>query len=91
MHRDRTPKMLRLATSSPGEVTLLQRIQNVVRRGRVQTLVADRMVLDQSTLPVPPDTVFIDRSASAVERQPVQPIFQSEKIVLQRVRLPQPA
>jgi len=37
------------------------------------------------------DTLFIDCTASAVEFRPAVPVFQPERIVLQMVRLPQPA
>jgi hypothetical protein len=93
---DRKPTMFHLATVSPDEVDLLRRIRQVIRLGRVQALEADRMVLDQGTLPVAADTVFIDCTASAVDAslaasRPPQPIFQGDRIVLQLVRLPQPA
>jgi len=87
----RTPTMFHLATISPGEVEVLRRIRDVVRLGRVQRLAADHMVLDQGRVPVAPDTLFIDCTASAVEPRPVQPVFQGERIVLQMLRLPQPA
>ena len=91
IHRDHTPTMFHLATIAPGEVQVLQRISDVVRLGRVQRLAADHMQLGRGRVPVAPDTLFIDCTASAVEPRPVQPIFQGDKIVLQLLRLPQPA
>ena len=93
---DRKPTMFHLATVSAGEVDLLRRIHQVIRLGHVRALEAGRMVLDQGTLPVAADTVFIDCTASAVDAslaasRPPQPIFQGDRIVLQLVRLPQPA
>jgi hypothetical protein len=92
----RRPTMFHLATVSPGEVELLRRIRNVVRLGRVQALEAGRMVLDQGTVSTTTDTLFIDCTASAVDAtmattRPPQPIFQGDRVVLQLVRLPQPA
>jgi hypothetical protein len=92
----RKPTMFHLATVSAGEVEVLRRIRQVIRLGRVRALEAGRMVLDQGTLPVAADTVFIDCTASAVDAslaasRPPQPIFQGGRIVLQLVRLPQPA
>ncbi|MBK7260426.1 MAG: NAD(P)/FAD-dependent oxidoreductase [Rubrivivax sp.] len=87
----RTPTMFHLATIAPGEVELLRRIRNVVRLGRVQRIAPDRVTLEHGQLPVAPDTLFIDCTASAVEPRPTQPIFQGDQIVLQLVRLPQPA
>lgn len=91
IHRDHTPSMFHLATLSPAEAEVLQRIHQVIRLGRVQSLAADHMVLDQGRVPVAAGTLFIDCTASAVEPRPLQPIFQGNQIVVQLVRLPQPA
>ena len=89
--RDHTPTMFHLATIAPAELAVLQRIRQVIRMGRVQGIAADHMVLEQGRVPVAADTLFVDCTASAVEPRPSQPIFQEGKIVLQIVRLPQPA
>ncbi len=92
IHRDHTPTMFHLATITPGEVEVLRRIDNVIRLGRVQNIHPDHMLLDHGRVAVAPDTLFVDCTASAVEPRPMQPIFQGDnKIVLQLVRLPQPA
>jgi NAD(P)-binding Rossmann-like domain len=91
IHREHTPEMFHLATIAPGEVLVLQRIRDVIRLGRVQRLAADHMQLEQGRVPVGPDTLFIDCTASAVEPRPLQPFFRGEKIVLQMLRLAQPA
>ena len=88
--RSRMPGMFHLATLSTGEVEQLRRIEDVIRLGRVQALHADRLVLDQGSVALAPDTLSIDCTASAVEPRPLQPIFQGRRIVLQMVRLPQP-
>lgn len=91
IHRDRMPAMFHLATVSPAEVEVLRSVRDVVRLGRVRRLAADHMELDQGRVAVGPDTLFIDCSASAVEPRPLQPVFQGDRIVLQMLRLPQPA
>ncbi len=91
IHADRAPTMFHLATVTPGEVDVLRRIQNVIRLGRVQALAADHMQLVQGRVAVEPGALFIDCTASAVEPRPMLPVFQGDKIVLQMVRLPQPA
>ena len=83
--------MFHLATVSPAEVEVLQRIRQVIRMGRVQNIAADHMLLDQGRVAVAADTLFIDCTASAVEPRPMQPMFQGDRIVPQLVRLPQPA
>jgi hypothetical protein len=49
------------------------------------------MVLEQGTRATAPGTLFIDCTASAVERRPPVPVFQPGLIVPQMVRVPQPA
>ena len=96
IHPEREPTMFHLATVSPQEVQVLRRIHNVIRLGRAQALEPGRLVLDQGTVPMPADTLYIDCTASAVDAtlahaRPAQPIFQDRRIALQLVRLPQPA
>jgi hypothetical protein len=83
--------MFHFATLAPAEAEVLRRIRNVIRLGRVQALETDQMVLEQGRVPVERDTLFIDCTASAVDFLPTQPIFQDSRIVLQIVRMPQPA
>ncbi len=91
IHRDRLPTMFHLATISPGEVDELRRIEQVIRLGRVRRIEPHQMVLEHGEVPVAEGTLFIDCTASAVEPRPAQPIFQDGRIVIQLVRLPQPA
>jgi hypothetical protein len=86
----RRPTMFHLATISEGEVAALRRIGDVVRKGRVREVRADALVLDEGVVPLPPGTVGVDCTASAVERRPTRPIFDGDRIVLQIVRLPLP-
>ncbi|WP_326538824.1 NAD(P)-binding protein [Pseudorhodoferax sp.] len=87
---DRMPAMFHFATVSAAEVALLRGIHQVVRLGHVQALEPARVVLEQGELPVAPDTLFIDCTASALTHRPPQPIFQDGRIVLQVVRMPLP-
>lgn len=87
----RTPAMFHLATVSTREVDVLRSIRDVIRLGRVTALEVGCMVLDRGSVAVEPNTLFVDCTASAVEHRPHQVIFQDDRIVLQMVRLPQPA
>lgn len=87
----RMPGMFHLATVSPAEVQVLRSIRNVVRLGRVQALAADHMLLDGGRVDVQPASLYVDCTASAVDFRPPQTVFQGTKIVLQMLRLPQPA
>jgi hypothetical protein len=91
IHTDQTPSMFHLATVTPGEVELLRSIGHVIRKGRVQAIEADHLLLEHGREPMPADALYIDCTASAVEPRAPQPIFQGDKLLLQLVRLPQPA
>jgi hypothetical protein len=91
IHTDRMPTMFHLATITPGEVELLRSIQHVIRLGHLQSISGEGMLLEQGEVAMAADTLYIDCTASAVEARPTQPIFQDHKLVLQLVRLPQPA
>lgn len=88
---DQTPSMFHLATVAPGEVQLLRTVRHVVRQGRVTGIEPERVLFQQGSMAVEPGSLFIDCTASAVEPRAIQPIFQQGRIVLQMVRLPQPA
>ena len=85
---DTKPTMFHYATISKGEIETLRKITNVIRMGHVRALEADRLVLDQGSVPLAPNTLCIDCTASAVEPRPIQKIFQGDKIVPQLVRVP---
>jgi hypothetical protein len=86
----RTPTMFHLATISTGELETLRRIGNVIRKGHVLAIDAQGLDMAQGRVPLPPGTLCIDCTASAVERRPVQPVFQGDRVVLQMTRLPLP-
>jgi len=90
---DRTiePTMFHYATMSPREVDTLRAITQVIRMGRVLSVEPRQMLLERGVVPVAPDTLFIDCTASAVDRRPTIPIFQDGLITPQMARMPQPA
>ena len=88
---DATPSMFHYATISQGEVDILRQIKNVVRMGHVETIDKDGMTLKDGSYPMPAETLYIDCTATAVERRPVVPQFQDDLITLQMIRVPQPA
>ncbi|MGB4115410.1 MAG: NAD(P)-binding protein [Polaromonas sp.] len=91
IYPDHKPSMFHYATMSKGEIEILRKIKNVIRLGHVQAVEPDALVLANGTVALPPDTVCIDCTASAVERRPTVPIFNGGSITLQMVRIPQPA
>jgi hypothetical protein len=91
IHADSKPSMFHYATISTGEIEVLRQITNVIRMGRVQAIEADGIVLDQGRVAMGEGTLYIDCSASAVEKRPSVPMFQGDLIIPQLVRVPQPA
>jgi hypothetical protein len=87
----RRPTMFHYATVAEAEVAELRRVTQVLRLGRVQRVEPGALVFDTERVPVPEDSLFIDCTASAVERRPSVPLFQPGRLVLQMVRIPQPA
>lgn len=84
------PGMFHGAVVSKAELAELRQIENIVRMGRVQRIEKDCIVLALGTVASDPDRLYIDCSASAVERRPIVPIFEGNKITPQMVRTFQP-
>ncbi|MCI4644377.1 MAG: NAD(P)/FAD-dependent oxidoreductase [Hyphomonadaceae bacterium] len=84
------PTVYRGATMSEREVEMLRGIDDTVRLGRVQKITSSALHLERGELPTPPETLYIDCTASAVhaEKPPV-PVFQDKLITLQMIRFPQ--
>ena len=89
--RDVRPTMFHYATISQGEVDALRTIGNVIRLGHVRALDRDRIFLAQGEIAAPPNSLYIDCTASAVEKRPPLPMFEHGRITCQLVRAPQPA
>lgn len=85
------PTMFHYATVSEGELALLRNITQVLRHGHVQAIEPAALVFEHRRVELPPGSLFIDCTARAVERRPAVPIFQPDRVVLQMVRVPQPA
>ncbi len=87
-----SPRMFHYATMSEGEVALLRQIKQVIRKGRVQAIEADALVLVEGRVAMPADTLYINCTASGVDPSYLQaemaPIFQPGLIVPKLVRTP---
>ena len=91
--RQQTPTMFHYATISEGEVQTLREITQVIRKGRVHAIEPDALVLAQGRHAMPPGTLYIDCTASAVQANDgsypaTEPMFQSGRILPQLVRAP---
>lgn len=92
IHADVKPTMFHYATMAEGEVAELRRVTQVLRQGRVARVEPGALVFVNGTrVAIPEDSLCIDCTATAVERRPQVPVFQPGRIVLQMVRIPQPA
>ena len=80
------PSMYRCAIVSAAELEQLRRVTNVVRKGHVKAVEADRIVLDQGEVPTSPQHIHVHCSADGIPRLPEQPIFQGNRIKVQYVR-----
>jgi hypothetical protein len=78
--------MYRCATVTKAELEQLRRIPNVIRKGRVQRITAQEIILDEGTIATDTDTLHIDCTADGLERRPIQPVFSGQAITLQSVR-----
>ncbi len=91
IYQDVVPTMFHYATMSTGEVEALRAISHVVRKGRVQSIGRTSISLEEGDVEMAADALYIDCTASAVERRPAVPTFQQDRITCQLVRAPQPA
>lgn len=80
------PSMYRCATVTGLELQQLKRIKNVIRKGRVQCVARGKMELDEGVVQLNDDALYIDCTADALARRPVEPVFNGGKITLQTVR-----
>lgn len=85
-----TPQMFHGATVSADEIAALRTVKNVIRKGRIQCIEENEIVLKDGTEPTTKSTLHIDCTASAVANEHVTPVFQEDKIYLQTVRIVQP-
>jgi hypothetical protein len=84
------PSTFRCAVVSQTELEQLRRIDDIVRLGRVRSIDAAHIVLEQGTVPAELDTLYIDCSACAIVMPPVLPVFDGDRINLFMVRTCQP-
>ena len=83
---DVRPSMYRCATVTRAELAQLQRITNIVRKGRVTHISGDTIQLEKGSEPTSAAHLHIDCSADALERRPILPVFDGDHICLQSVR-----
>lgn len=88
--KDVWPEMFHGATISQLELEQLRRIKNIVRKGRVQQIHTNHIVLEKGSIDTVDGTVHVDCSASAISNLEIKPIFAGKLITPQTVRSYQP-
>ena len=79
------PTKWRCATVDRGEFARLQRVEDVVRLGRVQQVGGDEIRLDGGTITAAADTLFVDCSANGLAKVDPRPLFSEGRVTLQPV------
>ena len=80
------PDVFRAAILSEAERTTLRSIENVVRRGRVEHIGTDRIDLQGGSIASDRRQIYVDCTAPGIGSPPPTPIFEPERISLQRVQ-----
>jgi len=84
------PTMFHGATISKMELAELRRVRNVVRKGRVTSILANKIVLEGGEIETTVKHIHVDCSASAISNLTIKPIFSEGVITPQTVRSYQP-
>lgn len=84
------PQMFHGATISELELEQLRRIKHVVRKGKVQRIEKNEIILEKGSIATSPDHIHVDCSASAIKNLEVAPVFADNVITPQTVRPYQP-
>jgi len=77
------PTMFRGAVLSPAERDALRQIERVVRQGRVRHVGADRIVMEDGSIPTDRGELHVDCTALGFRSAPPRPIFEPGRITLQ--------
>ncbi len=85
-----SPTMFRATMISQGELTALRTIKDVVRLGKLRSIEADRLVLDEGEVPTDSQVFHVDCSALGLREAPPVPTFGPGRIVIQQVRQASP-
>jgi hypothetical protein len=79
--------MAKTPTLGGWELDLLRTIDNVVRLGHIRHVTRDEIVLDHGTVALPSDSVVVHCAASGLAYRPLVPLWQSDMIRLQPIRV----
>lgn len=80
------PTEFRGATLSDAEFETLARIKDVVRLGHVRRIGVNRIELEDGSISTSSDEVHIDCTASGLGLPPPRPVFEADRITIQRLQ-----
>ncbi len=84
--RSTTPTMAKAPTLGIWELEQLRTIENVVRRGHIETARRGRIDLEQGSVDVAHDAIVVNCAADGLKMAPLVPIWRPEAITPQPVR-----
>lgn len=94
MRLDKTilPTRYRAATVNQEEVRKLRRVENIIRKGRIDSIEPGKLIFQSGEeLPVDPKTLFVDCSANSTLFSPKKKVFDGKTINVQFIRMPPPS
>jgi hypothetical protein len=84
---DTVPTMARTPTLGTWELDLLRSIERVVRLGHVRQAARGELLLDRGAVPVADRALVVHCAASGLQNPPMVPIWRSDTIRLQTIRV----
>src|SRR4051794_183332 len=84
---DVVPTMAKTPTLGAWELDLLRTIENVVRLGHVKHVARGEIVLDHGSVPLERDSLVVHCAASGLAYPPLVPLWESDTIRLQTIRV----
>jgi len=80
------PTMAKTPTLGVWELELLRTIENVVRLGHIESVTADKIVLEKGDVSLPAGSLVVNCAASGLQYPPRVPLWEPDKIRLQTIR-----
>jgi hypothetical protein len=84
--REVTPTMAKAPTLGGWELDLLRTVERVVRRGHVDHVTTDELVMDRGRVPLAPGSLVVHCAAAGLQYPPRVPIWADDAIRLQTIR-----
>lgn len=87
LDRGVVPTMAKTPTLGAWELELLRTVEQVVRLGHIRQVTRSEIVLDDGSVPLPPDSLIVHCAASGLRYPPLVPIWGPDMIRIQTVRV----